>query len=389
MGNGKKSLTLLLTLLIGFLFWLGPLWLAVYAVLLVVIFGLIKKISDRIATVALRKTVRGLALLFFVLLVSVSLRIFVMEVFRIPSNSMENALYPGDVIAVSKLEIGPALPRTPFKIPWLNIALYFNDEARARIKDNWWPYRRLPGTEKVMRGDVLVFTKVFGGKETHLVKRCVGLPGDEFQVKAGKLVVNGELYSPSEEVKNEYLLFSGDAEVLAKVNKQFPRLRMNRTKEKEQVFRAVMTNAAAGALKRKGLFDSLRIVSSQSHYVAPSGKLTPWSRNNYGKLRIPKKGLSVRLTPVSYVCYKDIIRQEEHAAIQEKDGKYWLDGKPVESYTFKQNYFFMMGDNRTSTIDSRCWGPVPESQLVGKVKAVLWSTCGGAFNWRRFLTGVR
>ena len=116
---------------------------------------------------------------------------------------MENTLFANDIIVVNKLKYGPRLPRSPFDIPWVNIAFYFNENAKKRIDENWWPYRRLSGSTTVKQGDVFVFNFP-GKKKTIVVKRCVALPGDKLSIKNGIIYTNNNLFSEANSVKNKY-----------------------------------------------------------------------------------------------------------------------------------------------------------------------------------------
>ncbi|WP_187269415.1 signal peptidase I, partial [Algibacter pacificus] len=138
------------------------------------------KIKNRYLKTAFKSVFNLVA--FF--LIVVALKIFVFGVFKIPSSSMKNALFPKDVILVNKLKYGPRLPRSPFDIPFVNIGYYFNENAKKRFKEYWWPYKRLSGTASIEQGDVIVFNSPWE-KDFILVKRCVAISGDTLHIENG------------------------------------------------------------------------------------------------------------------------------------------------------------------------------------------------------------
>ncbi|BDD10500.1 hypothetical protein FUAX_29320 [Fulvitalea axinellae] len=360
---------------------LGLYWLAILSLVLVLCLFTLKKALVRVASMPLRRGLSAVLLVFGLMVTTALFKVVVVGPFRIPSGSMQKTLYTGDVVLVNKLAFGPRLPRSPFEIPWLNIAFYFNDKARSRIKEKWWDYRRLPGMDSVRRGEMYVSETNFG----YVAKRCVALPGDTLEVRGGALRVNGRSFEPSEAVRSRYGFRVRDNEGFQSFIKQ----KAVRLKPNDQgLYRPVLEKGFADALINSGVVDSLRILPSQHKKSNLYGPLSPWTFSDYGPYIVPKKGCRIELTPFNFSCYGRLIKDYEGAKIVRRGDGFWLRGEQVTHYNFHRDYYFMMGDNRVWTVDSRGWGPLPECNLVGRIDMVLWSSWEGEFHWERFMKFV-
>ncbi len=307
------------------------------------------------------------AIIFAVIVVTV-INTFWFQAFKIPTSSMENTLYTGDHLFVSKLTYGPKLPQTPLTVPFTHNVL-FGKESYSKLIQN--KYRRLKGLRSVERGDIVVFgfpngdtvlrkapsedyyalCRFYGKKKVvstlgpviarpedkvdHYVKRCVAVAGDTIQVKKGMVWVNGE---------------------------------------KQTVY--------------PGVQFSSRMEEIQSDYreIFPFSKNYSWSRDEFGPLWIPKKGAKVELNSDNLPLYERIISVYEHSSVK--------DALAAGEYTFKQDYYFMMGDNRHNSLDSRYWGFVPEDHIVGRPVLIWLSTDPSKgfpqnVRWNRFLKVVK
>jgi signal peptidase I len=247
--------------------------------------------------------------LLFTILVAFFLKLFVVEAFRIPSGSMENTLLVGDFLLVNKLAYGI---RTPRYAPFTNLAI---------------PSFTLPLFRSVRRGDVVVFE--FPGKHAgelpagpeYYIKRCIGLPGDTINIRSGYVIVNGrEVLLPSH----------------------------------------AKSSVIAGTLQ-PGFVDA----GNPTH--------TPIDGNNFGPTIVPKKGDVIPLTPSSLASWKKFIEREHHTVELSSNGSVAIDGVESSQYVVAQDYFFMLGDNRGNSLDSRFWGFVPDDHILGEALVLYWS----------------
>ncbi|MBQ6015369.1 MAG: signal peptidase I [Bacteroidales bacterium] len=352
------------------------------------------------------------AILFAVVVVTF-INIFFFQAFRIPSSSMESSLYTGDHLFVSKLTYGPRMPQTPLTVPFTHNVIFGKESYSTSLQ---WKYRRLKGFRKVRTGDIVVFnfpngdtvlrrdpaadyymlSRIYGrdqiierlgpvtvrpaDKTDHYVKRCVAAPGDTLEVRDGLVWVNGEQQTVWPGVQLSYQVVTKGGALNPKTIKK---LGLN---TRELYFNAQLPGYPAMPLtasmlemvkKLPSVVDVTLNVDSTDTFVFPYEGGYGWTRDEFGPLCIPAKGATVEITEKTLPLYERIIRDYEKsdlpAAIEE--------GK----YTFKQDYYFMMGDNRHNSLDSRYWGFVPEDHVVGK-PAVIWlSTDAG----KRFPSNIR
>lgn len=351
--------------------------------------------------------------IIFAVVVVTFINIFFFQAFKIPSSSMESSLYTGDHLFVSKLTYGPRVPQTPLTIPFTHNSI-FGKESYSKLIQN--DYRRLKGFRNVKRGDIVVFnfpngdtvlrrdpaadyymlSRIYGRKQIierlgpvtvrpadktdHYVKRCVALPGDTLEVRDGLVWVNGEKQTVWPGVQLSY-------QVITKGGALNPRtidkLGLN---VKELYYSSQLPGYPAMPLTA-AMLDEVRAlpsvvdiipnIDSEDTFVFPYDGGFGWTRDQYGPLCIPAKGASVEITAASLPLYERIIRDYEKSDLR----------KAIEegTYTFEQDYYFMMGDNRHNSLDSRYWGFVPEDHVVG-TPAVIWlSTDAG----RKFPSNIR
>ncbi|MBQ4202040.1 MAG: signal peptidase I [Bacteroidales bacterium] len=355
------------------------------------------------------------AILFAVVVVTL-INVFWFQSFKIPSSSMESSLYTGDHLFVSKLTYGARLPMTPLTIPFTHNTIGRGESYSTSVQ---WKYKRLPGIRKVRRGDYVVFgfpngdtvlskapvedyytmvrymgrenaINAFGpvivrpmDKKDHYVKRCVALPGDTLEVRDGLVWVNGEQQTVWPGVQLSYQVVTTGRELNPKIVDE---MGLN---VKELQFSPALPGypeiplTASMLEKVKGMKNvvsvecALQTDSLRWREVFPFSAEYNWTRDYYGPLWIPRKGATVELTESNLPLYERIIRDYEHSDVQA--------ALNAGSYTFKQDYYFMMGDNRHNSLDSRYWGFVPEDHVVGR-PAVIWlSTDAG----RKFPKNIR
>jgi signal peptidase I len=378
----------------------------------------------------------------FAIVAATLIRTFVFEAYTIPSPSMEKTLLVRDFLFVSKLSYGPRIPNTPLSVPFVHNYLP-GGSRKSYTTALKIPYIRWFATDP-KRNDVVVFNFPEGDtvinkedyqskhpyyqlcrelgngdvdkgrrivlsdpdtyplaihppdKTDNYIKRCVAVAGDTLQIINSDVYINGKKSTlpPYSQIDYEIeVARSLDAEIMKNEYdvdifdpQQSAAMGNNR-------YHMLLTAKAAEKMKANGLVKSITPFLDTStavynplfeNYVWQN----KWSVDNYGPLWIPKKGAKLVLTPENYSLYERAIRVYEKNDFYMKDGKFFLNGQPVTDYTFKMNYYFMMGDNRHQSQDSRFWGFVPEDRIVGKAW-MIWFSWDGGPRWKRFFKIVR
>ena len=349
---------------------------------------------------------------------------------------MESSLYTGDHLFVSKLAYGPRMPQTPLTIPFTHNVLGSKESYSTLIQSD---YRRLKGFGSVKTGDYVVFgfphgdtvlvqapaedyyrlariygkdfvTSNFGpikvrpsDKKDHYVKRCVAIAGDTLEIVNGQVYVNSQAQENWPGVQNSYTVITNGQ----KINpKNLEKLGLNTSELMYDPslpgYRAMpLTAEMIETVKSYSTVDTL--MQNIDTYPAdyPDSYLTifpftpefKWTRDNFGPIWIPSKGSQIELTVENLPLYERIITSYEGHDLQVKDRVIYIDGEEANSYTFAQDYYFMMGDNRHNSLDSRYWGFVPEDHIVGK-PALIWLSIDrnrkfpNNIRWRRFFKFV-
>lgn len=378
---------------------------------------------------------------------------FVGQNYEIPSSSLEKSLLVGDYLWVNKMAYGPRVPMTPLHFPLVqNTFPVIN--TKSYIEWPQWRYHRLKGLGNVKTGDIVVFNfpagdtvatkmqnpdfytlvKYFGrdvvmnnpgqfgeivyrpvDRRENYVKRAVGLPGETLKIVNGDIFINGKKQPQPANVQFNYLfqtvrsLTDADWErykisrddVAQALVQPDPAEAVNWTQAgfdlsalaASPIYHLPLTAKTVGELKKSGLLKALvREPAPVGEFLFPDGLSENWTRQDYGPVMIPRKGMTVKLTPENWPMYERVIRNYEyHTDSYVKDGRVYIDGKPADSYTFEMDYYFMMGDNRDCSLDSRYWGFVPEDHIVGKPMRVLISfdkdksLFNGGIRWNRIL----
>lgn len=378
---------------------------------------------------------------------------FVGQNYEIPSSSLEKSLLVGDYLWVNKMAYGPRVPMTPLHFPLVqNTFPVIN--TKSYIEWPQWRYHRLKGLGNVKTGDIVVFNfpagdtvatkmqnpdfytlvKYFGrdvvmnnpgqfgeivyrpvDRRENYVKRAVGLPGETLKIVNGDIFINGKKQPQPANVQFNYLfqtvrpLTDADWErykisrddVAQALVQPDPAEAVNWTQAgfdlsalaASPIYHLPLTAKTVDELKKSGLLKVLvREPAPAGEFLFPDGLSENWTRQDYGPVMIPRKGMTVKLTPENWPMYERVIRNYEyHTDSYVKDGRVYIDGKPADSYTFEMDYYFMMGDNRDCSLDSRYWGFVPEDHIVGKPMRVLISfdkdksLFNGGIRWDRIL----
>ena len=327
----------------------------------------------------------------FAVVAATLIRWLFFEAFTIPTPSMENSLLVGDFLFVSKLHYGTRTPKTPLQVPLTHQTIW-GTSIPSYLDWIQLPQYRLPGFSDVKRGDVVVFNYPPEQQHpvdlrTNYIKRCVGLPGDDIEVRDMQVFANGQAVENPLRMENEYFVSTTTAVNEEKVFRENGVSEYSGYTETyndtipsndETGYLIYTTEAIAARLKEYDFVKDVRTVKASKEIsepsLYPSSTLFRWNRDNYGPVKIPAEGMTVALTPENVALYGEVIRRyENNDNVSIEGNKVTVDGKVIEQYTFKQDYYFMMGDNRHNSADSRYWGFVPKDHIVGKAVFVWMS----------------
>jgi len=338
--------------------------------------------------------------IFFAIIAATIIRTFNVEAYKIPSQSMEGTLLAGDFLFVSKMHYGARLPITPIAFP-LGHQTFPGTEIKCYLDKPSLPYKRLPGFQKVERGDAVVFNFPMEDdrpidKKTNYIKRCIGLPGETIEVNAGQVIIDGQKMKNPDHLQYQYYVATDQRGLNMDA---LERLDINASEiiaaRPNLYLMFLEENQASCIAKMPGVVEIQRYVANyqdQYSYNTFPGDTShfKWTVDYFGPLLIPKKGMTVQLSPANISLYKRAIEVYEGNQVQVANGQVSINGQVVSSYTFQQDYYFMMGDNRHNSEDSRIWGFVPENHIVGKAWLV-WMCMqpGKGFRLDRFMKPVQ
>ena len=367
----------------------------------------------------------------FAIVAATLIRIFFFEAYTIPTGSMEGTMLINDYLFVSKLAYGPRIPMTPLAVPLVHNTMPFTG-GKSYTEAVQWKYHRIPGFGHVERNDVVVFNypagdtvlegqseftdyyqlcRMYGrenvlnrykiitrpvDKKENYIKRCVGMPGDVIEIKNARVYINGQ---PNELFPHSRLNY------IVTTNGHMPMLEDNLEMVQpisngKYVYN--LANDQVDIIKKASNVTAVEPFIQFPAGVAPTEAAEwvfpcdtanfKWNRDNFGPMTIPKAGVTVTLTAQNIALYTRVIRNYEGNTFEEKNGKFIINGAETTSYTFKMNYYWMMGDNRHNSLDSRYWGYVPEDHVVGKAWFVWFSYGEGGplkdMRWRRLFRGI-
>ena len=441
-----------------FAFWMRNAWLLFGLILIVDIFltqiipwsGWKKSKNPQV-----RSVLEGVDDILFALIAVYFINIFLFQNYQIPSSSLEKSLLVGDYLFVSKLSYGPRVPNTPVSFPLVQNTLPILG-SKSYLDWPHWDYKRVKGLGEVERNDIVVFNfpagdtialkvqnpdyysliemygrdrvnsdkATFGeviyrpvDKRENYVKRAIGMPGDTIQLIDNQVYIDGKMAENPKDMQYNYYvstdgsLLNDDQFRLLDVSKDdrimvsdgvnntptlaFLGFTPDANGAYKPVYRLPLTMSALEKAKKMALIQEIIIepdIMGGSTY--PAVYDTGWTRDNFGPLWIPKKGESIELNPETVALYERCIRNYENNTLEEKDGQYYINGKPAKAYTFQYDYYWMMGDNRHNSADSRSWGFVPEDHVVGK-PIMIWLSLDkdrpllkGGIRWDRMFRWV-
>jgi signal peptidase I len=360
----------------------------------------------------------------FAVFAAAFIRMFLLEAYKIPTPSMEGSLLVGDFLFVSKAHYGIRTPMTVAMFPLLHNTIPVLG-TESYLEKPSLPYFRLPALESIDRNEPFVFNWPVGDsvyispsrsytahqyrtspevkrdvgnaklitrpidKKDHYIKRCIAIAGDSLEIRDKQVYINGVAARNPKHMQFVYQIASAglnwekveEMGITVPQNKQVP---------------FYLDNDQVEALKKMDpnikiqLFD----MTPYSTDLFPYDKqhFGKWTVDNYGPIYIPKKGATVALTPETIALYTRIIDVYENNDFKVENGQYIINGVPATTYTFKQDYFWAMGDNRHNSEDSRAWGFVPHDHIVGKPLFIWFSTKNGSMsngiNWSRMFTSA-
>lgn len=373
---------------------------------------------------------------FFAIVAATIIRTFVFEAYTIPTPSMEKTLLVNDFLFVSKFSYGPRIPNTPLAVPfvhhtlpvsntksyveWIHIPYtrwfaspvkrndvvvfnfpvndtLINDEENFGSRTTYYEAVRQLGRDKVwdLYGNIIITRPV--DKRENFIKRCVAIGGDVLQVVNGNVIVNGKPQEKFPDAQRYYKLQipKGDYLDIEKL-KEFG-IVIHEGDNIGDFNEVIPGNTYLVNITNKQK-ENLKLPPGYilSDYIAvPENRLFPyydssshWSADNYGPIMIPKKGQTIELTPDNLTRYQRCIQVYEENKFEVKGGQVFINDKPATTYTFKMDYFWMMGDNRHNSLDSRYWGFVPEDHVVGKA-SMIWFSWEKGPRWKRLFNSIK
>ena len=370
------------------------------------------------------------ALIFAVIAVSL-INIFLFQNYKIPTSSMEKSLLIGDHLFVSKIAYGPRMPNTPIAFPFTQHTMPIT-KGKSWSNIIHWPYKRIAGTGRVKNNDPIVFNFPAGDtvvvedqipsyyeiiKRTALdlknrdfhnshslkndtyytnlakeeirdrfhiiyrpvdrrdnyVKRCIGIHGDTILIKEGTVFVNGKQLVENNTQQRSYAISTNGTTINPKA---FERLHIS-IADQQQIaggYILPLTNKNSEKLAKFSNVTDVKLITAKSGefdpFIFPYSETLKWNLDDLGPIWIPSKGTTVKIDTSNICLYERIIDVYENNDLRIEGDKIIINGVPSESYTFKMDYYWMMGDNRHSSADSRYWGFVPEDHIVGKPKFI-------------------
>jgi signal peptidase I len=412
---------------IPWVIWIGNYWLLFLAPVIFDVY-ITKKVrwafwkprKDRQYTKFRRKTLEWVDAILFAVVAATLIRIFFIEAFTIPTSSMEKSLMVGDYLFVSKVSYGPKMPNTPLFFPFAHHTMPMTESTPSYLEWIYWPYKRLAGLGEVQRFDKVVFNFPEGDtvalkrqnesyyelcrrygrdrvwkdelnfgkikarpvdKRENYIKRCVGLPGDTLEVREGLLYINGKEAESFEDMQYNYVVTTNGPAIQPKsltrigisqddigFSEMMRWMEADTATRSERLYMIIpLTFENAEKIRKfQNVVSVERFVHTERESVFPQDSSISYNRDNFGPIWIPKKGVTVTLSMQNIAIFERIIALYEENKFEIKEGKFIINGAETTTYTFKMDYYFMMGDNRHNSLDSRFWGFVPEDHVVGK-----------------------
>ena len=375
----------------------------------------------------------------FAIVAATLIRLFVFEAYTIPTGSMEKTLLINDFLFVSKWTYGPRVPNTPLSVPFVHHTLPGgNNKSYSEIIK--LPYIRW-FESPVKRNDVVVFNfpagdtvintdefqsqrpyydviRVLGqgnpdagrqvvlndpdnypiivrpvDKKENYIKRCVAIAGDSLVIREGLVYVNGQPPFLPPKSQTFYYVETNGQPLDEEMMKEEYEVSMNNTDEFQQsgqpnTYVMLLTNDAKSKMFKSGLAKKISPILNQVSEVFPYDKMHKWTEDNFGPIWVPAKGATLILTSDNYSIYERAIRVYEHNKLEYRNGRFFINDNETNQYRFKMNYYWMMGDHRHASQDSRYWGFVPEDHVVGSA-SMIWMSFENGIRWKRLFKSIK
>lgn len=396
------------------------------------------------------------ALIFAVVAVTF-INIFFFQNYKIPTGSMEKTLLIGDHLYVSKLKYGPKIPNTPIAFPFTQNTLPFTTTVKSYLNWPNWGYKRLKGFTTIKNDDIVVFNfpegdtvvtensavsyyaivrataknikseDAYSGRKIktdneyyaqarelvwsrskivvhpvdrrdNYIKRCVAIPGDTLKIVAGQVYINSKPQQHHEDMQYHYKV-TVDGQINPDV---FEKLGIYNSESQSDIrylangdYDITLTDKAVEELRKNSKVKAIEKILNPDPDadLFPHSAKYPWKLDDYGPLWIPKKGVTININKDNICLYDRIINAYEGNKLEVKDSVIYINDKPAKTYTFKMDYYFMMGDNRHGSSDCRFWGFVPEDHIVGSPKFIWLSldptkSFPANIRWKRMFTSA-
>ena len=363
------------------------------------------------------------------------LHLFVFQLYKVPTSSMEKTILIGDYLYVSKVTYGPQVPNTPIAMPFVFNTMPGSTTKKSYSEAIQWDYHRLRGLKSIKRGDVVVFNYPEGDtvlmpkrlyptpgasyydalrsyqqsygqtegrrrlledydiashpvdKRENYIKRCVAIPGDTITIKGTTLFVNNEEQTTLPE--QQFIYFVQSSTPLTQY--MMDKVGVREWGGNAPYYYLTMTDEVAAAVEKMPTVLSVIKYDNQESGLEffPNCSSYNWTQDNFGPLYIPQKGATIDLTTENLPLYRRIIEKYEGHKLEVTDGQIFIDGVASDRYTFAMDYYWMMGDNRHNSADSRFWGFVPEDHIVGKASFIAFSMGEEGIRWNRLFRKIR
>lgn len=329
--------------------------------------------------------------IIFAIIAATILRTFLIEAYTIPTSSMEKSMLVGDFLFVSKLTYGPRVPITPLAVPLVHHTIP-GTKKKSYSKKIQLPYHRMKGTGEIQRNDCVVFNwpaEKLGrpiDKKENYIKRCVGLPGDKIEIIDASLFINNNPAEEPDGMKKQYRYLidtKGSGLNTKMLIEKYDITEGSYGKNKNEYILTLTDKNKEALSKFKNINTIRRLKETQKgEHIFPNNSKINWSADNFGPIEIPKEGKTINLNLENIAIYQDIIERYENNQIEIIGRTIYINKKETDRYRFKMNYYWMMGDNRHNSADSRFWGFVPENHIVGKA-LFIW------MSWNKNAKGLK